>query len=179
MKAMTFALAAWVAFVVPGDGVAPQDSKPAAAALADVASIDAIVKSLYDVISGPAGQARDWNRFRSLFIPKAQLVVAAPLKEGGTRAVVMTPDEFVQRSSPAMLEGFFEREIARRVDAYGDIAHLFSTYESRHRLEDEKPFDRGINSIQLMKDKDRWWVVSIFWCRETPARPIPAEYLPK
>ena len=38
---------------------------------ADVASIDAIMKAVYDVISGDAGQKRDWDRFRSLFYKDA------------------------------------------------------------------------------------------------------------
>ena len=40
----------------------------------DVASIDAIMKAVYDVISGDAGKLRDWDRFRSLFHKDARLI---------------------------------------------------------------------------------------------------------
>ncbi|PYS40548.1 MAG: hypothetical protein DMF71_13055, partial [Acidobacteria bacterium] len=73
--------------------------------------------------------------------------------------------------------GFFEREVSRRVEKFGNIAHVFSTYESRHKLDDAKPFARGINSIQLMNDGSRWWIVTIFWQSEDEKNPLPAEYL--
>jgi hypothetical protein len=74
-------------------------------------------------------------------------------------------------------EGFFERESARKTEAFGQIAHVFSTYESRHAAEDAKPFQRGINSIQLMNDGKRWWIVTIFWQGEDEKNPLPEKYL--
>lgn len=149
-----------------------------AARPADVASMDAIITALYDVISGPAGQKRDWDRFRSLFIPGARLIPTGRTPEGAVRHRVMTPDEYAATSGP-MLEqrGFFEREIGRTTERFGNIAHLFSAYDSRNTATDPEPFARGINSIQLLHDGQRWWVVSIFWDSESPAHPIPAKYL--
>jgi hypothetical protein len=72
-------------------------------------------------------------------------------------------------------EGFFESEIHRRVERFGAVAHVFSTYESRH-ARDEKPFVRGINSIQLVRDGKRWWIASVVWDTERPDNPIPADY---
>jgi hypothetical protein len=146
----------------------------------DVRSMEAIVAALYDVISGPAGQKRDWDRFRSLFAPGARLIPARPLPTGGAEAVVLTPDDYVQRAAPRLeKDGFFEREVAAKTEAFGNIAHRFSTYESRHAAGDAQPFARGINSIQLLKDGDRWWVVTIFWDSERAGNPIPKEYLPR
>ena len=144
---------------------------------ADVATMDAIVASLYDVISGPPG-ARNWDRFRSLFVPGARLIPtgARPTGEVGSR--VLTPDEYIQRSAPRLeKDGFFEREVSRRLEKFGNIAHIFSTYESRHKADDVKPFARGINSIQLMNDGKRWWIVTVFWQAEDEKNPLPAEYL--
>jgi len=144
---------------------------------ADVATMDAIIASLYDVISGPPGP-RNWDRFRSLFVPGARLIPtgARPTCEVGSR--VMTPEDYAQRSG-AFLEknGFFEREVSRRMEKFGNIAHIFSTYESRHKADDAKPFARGINSIQLMNDGKRWWIVTVFWQAEDDKNPLPAEYL--
>lgn len=144
----------------------------------DVGSIDAIMKAVYDVISGPAGQKRDWNRFQSLFRPGARLIPSGVTPQGEHRITVLTPEEYAQRSGP-MLEsrGFFEREIGRTMERYGNIVQLFSAYESRAKAEDPEPFARGINSFQLWFDGNRWWVVTIFWQGETPDTPIPARYL--
>jgi hypothetical protein len=149
---------------------------------ADVGSVDAILKALYDVISGPAGQARDWNRFRSLFVPNARLMPAVP-QQGtpGARVLVWSADDYARRAGAGLeRNGFFEREIHRVTEQYGNILHAFSTYESRRTADlAEKPFARGINSIQLLKDGDRWWVVSIFWDSERPGNEIPSKYLPR
>jgi hypothetical protein len=158
---------------------APATTQTPAADPKDVATMDSIVAALYDVISGPAGQKRNWDRFRSLFVPGARLIPTGRNPQTGEVASrVRTPEEYITRSAPLLEQnGFFEREISRRTESFGNIAHLFSTYESRHKAEDEKPFARGINSIQLMNDGKRWWVVTIFWQGEDDKTPLPAEYL--
>jgi hypothetical protein len=172
------AFALSVLLAVPAN--AQQPTAPPAARPADVASIDAILAALYDVISGPAGQARDWDRFHSLFFPGARLIPTGRAQDGTVRARVQTPEEYRQ-SSGRMLEerGFFEVEIGRTVEQFGNIAHVFSAYASRSKLEDPEPFARGINSIQLFRDRDRWWVVSVFWDSERPDNPIPDRYIRK
>lgn len=140
----------------------------------DVGSIDAIVLALYDVISGAAGEERDWDRFRSLMYPGAVLLPAFP--EQGEGPAPMTVEEFVESSREyTEEEGFFERELARSVQRYGPVANVFSTYESRNEP-DAEPFVRGINSIQLVHDGDRWWVAHIAWTDEREAGPIPERY---
>jgi len=148
---------------------------------ADLASIEAIVAAAYEVISGPAGKQRDWDRMRSLFVPGACLIPTA--KEAGKHDVDLAPniidvDGWIARSEPFLAKtGFYEKEIARRVEQFGQIAHVWSTYESRHDPSDPKPFIRGINSIQLFNDGRRWWILSIYWQHEGPQHPIPQKYL--
>jgi hypothetical protein len=145
---------------------------------ADVESADAIVAAVYDVISGPAGQARDWDRWRSLFIPGARLIAVGAPQNGIARPRVMTPEDYVEASGPFLEEnGFFEEEIARVQEEFGPVVHLFSTYKSKRSMEDPEPFARGINSFQLLNDGDRWWVVTIYWASERPDLPIPERYL--
>jgi hypothetical protein len=155
----------------------PTPVSPPAANSADVATMDSVLAALYEVISGPAG-TRNWDRFRSLFIPGARLIPTTPRPTGEVGSRVLTVDEYVQRAGAFFeKEGFFEREAARRVETFGNIAHVFSTYESRHARDDAKPFQRGINSIQLMNDGKRWWVVTIFWQGEDEKHPLPGKYL--
>lgn len=147
----------------------------------DVASMDAILAALYDVISGPAGEKRDWNRMKNLFIPEGRLMPSGQNAETGAVGYrTWTVQEYIDQAGTNLEQnGFFEVEISRKVEQYGTIAHVFSTYESRRTLEDEKPFARGINSIQLLKGKDRWFIVSVFWMGESPQYPLPKNYLKK
>lgn len=144
----------------------------------DVGSLDSIMKAVYDVISGDKAKARDWDRFRSLFYKDARLIPTGKNAQTGVvSATVLSPDDYVKRAEPFFAkEGFYENEIARRVETFGSIAHVFSTYESRHAPA-EKPFARGINSFQLFNDGKRWWILTIYWQAETPEVPIPKEYL--
>lgn len=152
--------------------------QPGAADPADVQSVDAILRALYDVISGDSGVVRDWNRFRSLFAPGARLIPVGQRQAGEVGAQVLTPEDYIQRAGPFLeRNGFHEREVARRQESYGRIVHVFSTYESRRRATDARPFTRGINSIQLWHDGRRWWVQTIMWWGETPDTPIPPHYL--
>jgi len=90
----------------------------------------------------------------------------------------VTPDDYARSAGPRLeTVGFHEREIARRSESYGAIMHAFSTYESRHRASDPRPFARGINAIQLFNDGTRWWIQTVMWWAETPDTPLPARYL--
>ncbi|HXM36362.1 MAG TPA: hypothetical protein VN920_14305 [Pyrinomonadaceae bacterium] len=151
---------------------------------ADVASIDAIIAAAYDGISGSAGEKRDWDRERSLYIPGARLIpLAAEAGVAGSEDVDLAPqildvEGFIARVEPYFEEnGFYEKEIARRTEQFGKIAHVWSTYESRHNEDDPEPFMRGINSIQVFNDGKRWWIVSIYWQQESADAPIPQKYL--
>jgi hypothetical protein len=147
----------------------------------DVESIEAIVAAAYDVISGPAGKKRDWKRERSLFISGARLIPTAV--DAGRNDVDLAPqvldvDAYIARVEPYFATtGFYEKEVARRVEQFGQIAHVWSTYESRHDPNDAEPFMRGINSIQLFNDGSRWWILTIYWQHESRQHPIPEKYL--
>ncbi|MFW6193509.1 MAG: hypothetical protein ACOC83_08470 [Gemmatimonadota bacterium] len=162
--------AAWVApTAAQEEAPAPPEAEPA-----DVESIDAIVTALYDVISGPAGEERDVERFRSLFLPGASLV---PVSSQTGEPQRITLDEFIESSIPFMEEnGFFEEEVASTVERYGHLAQVFSTYASRNETDEPEPFVEGINSITLVFDGERWWVTHIAWNDTNLAGPIPEEY---
>lgn len=161
----------------PAATPAPNPPAAGAANAADVATLDSTIAALYDVISGPPG-ARNWDRFRSLFIPGARLIPTGRRQTGEVASRVLSPDEYVQRSSPVIEKnGFFEREVSRHTEQFGNIAHIFSTYESRHAKDDAQPLQRGINSIQMMNDGTRWWIVTIFWQGEDDRTKLPSKYL--
>jgi len=145
-----------LALIVPECGAAPKraKSKPGT----DEFAIESTVIAVYNVISGPAGR-RDWNRFKDLFAPGAHL--ASYGKDG---LVLLTPDEYVARNKPYFDEhGFFEWPVDTQVDRFKDIAHVSSSYESRHAPTDAQPFARGVNHIELVRSGDRWVVYSLVW----------------
>lgn len=142
---------------------------------ADTDSIESVVKAVYEVISGPAGP-RDWARFRSLFAEGGRLI-AMRTAAGATTPTLMSPDDYVQRTTPNFEKnGFFETGVAQRAETFGTIAHVFSTYESR-RAPGDKPFARGINSFQLIRQGNAWKVMTILWDSEREGNPIPEKYL--
>jgi hypothetical protein len=177
LPALTFAAPAPAAAQAPATSASPVIVPTPAADPADVASIDAIVAALYDVISGPQGQKRNWNRMRSLFLPGGRLMPVGPRQAGGNVIRVMEVNDYIALSGEQLeAMGFREREIANRTERFGNIAHVFSTYEG-FRGDESQPFLRGINSIQLMYDGTRWWIVSVFWEAERPDNPLPEAYL--
>lgn len=148
------------------------------AALHGLDSIDAMVAALYDAISGPAGGERDWERFRGLFYPGARLLRTVVSPEGVVSLSAMAVQDFIDFAAPFFrANGFYEREIGRRVEQFGHIVQVFSTYAAFSGPDDNGPLGRGINSIQLWSDGERWWVVSMLWDDERPGNPLPPDYL--
>jgi hypothetical protein len=150
----------------------PSASPIPAANPSDVKSIDSILTALYAVISGPAGD-RDYNRLRSLFAKDARLTSVK--KEAADHpARLLTVDEYINLAgSYFKTHAFYEQAIVNKVDRFGNMAKVFSSYESRN-APNEKPFARGINSIQLFYEQNRWYVLSILWDEESPTNPLPA-----
>ena len=142
----------------------------------DVSSIGSIIDALYEVISGEKGEERDWDRERNLFHPEARLIVVKK-EDNHLETKIMTSDEFIQYAKPFIDgKGFYEYEIARKVEEFGHVVHVWSTFESKYSKEDKNAHTRGINSIQLLNDQKRWWVMNIYWNKETNEFPLPEKY---
>lgn len=143
----------------------------------DVQSIESIMTALTDVISGSADDERDWQRFSYLFAEDAKLI---PTQKTATGEVVYnywTPAEYIEmykknRGGTA----FYEQELFRITESFGNIAHCFSTYAVRTK-ENGEIERRGINSIQLLKAKDRWYIMNVFWSNEQQNEVLPDKYL--
>lgn len=145
--------------------------------LSKVKTLDSTIETLYEVISGDAGVKRDWDLFKYLFVEEAKLIPTR-IVEGKPQLTFLTPSDYVERSGAWLEEnGFFEKEITRKVETFGTITHAFSTYASFRTSKDTEPFARGINSIQLMNDGERWWIISIYWLNESKEHPLPSAYL--
>jgi hypothetical protein len=155
---------------------APADDNPAQPA--DVESIDAIVKAFYASTAGVRGEPRQWDRFRSLFVNNGRMIAIHHVPHGGRALFFIPPEDYIE-SNKKYLEkaGFVEKELSRRTEQFGAIAHVFSTYESRRNPTDAEPYARGIYSIQLSHDGRRWWIVNVMWDSERPDQPIPERYI--
>ena len=162
--------------VAPAAPAADNGAEPAVAP--ELATLDGILSALYGTISGAAGAPRDWERLRSLFTHEGRMVVHGPNKSGDMTTRVLTISDYISRVTPVFAkEGFYETELARSTESFGQIAHVFSTYESRRSPDEATPFQRGMNSIQLVNDGRRWWIQSLVWQAETEKSPLPARYL--
>lgn len=140
----------------------------------DVESIDAIIKALYEVISGEGNEPRNWDRFRYLFAKDARLVPTTKGQDGEYVYRVLTPEEYITRFS-SRTQGFYEWELNRKTETYGTIAHAFTTYATRF-TKTGPVTNRGINSIQLFKDSKRYYILQIFWCGEDSGFSLPEAY---
>lgn len=146
---------------------APQASAP------DLKTLDGFVKAMYTSISGPAGMKRDPELQRSLFVPGARLAAVVKNAKGEPRMVTMDVEGYIKQSFPFMeSKGFFEQEVARRVERYGRVAQVFSTYESREK-EGGPVIERGVNSFQLLFDGTRWWCTGCAWADEEKGAALP------
>src|SRR5258708_1576672 len=156
---------------------ATQAPAPPQADAKDVDSVEHIIAAVYDCISGPAGP-RNWDRFRSLYYPGARMVPSSRDDKGVIRARIVSVDDYATRSQDYFTKnGFYESAIAKRVEVWDHITHVWSTYESRH-AKGEKPFARGINSFQLVYDGTRWWILTVYWEGEDAEHPLPQKHLP-
>lgn len=142
----------------------------------DVSSVDNIIAALYNVICGAPGEPRDWERFKYLFGKDAKLIPTGKIEGGNLIYRTMTPDEYITMFSSRIKTGFFEKELKRETVSFGTVYHAFSTYETRE-TENGPSTNRGINSIQLFKDQDRFYIVNIFWCAESMGFTLPASAL--
>lgn len=148
----------------------------------DVASPEAIVRAVYASTSGPAEvvEERDWDRLRALFLPGARFVLVRWLSPDGEESEVLRSwdvEGFIETARGFYRESsFYEREIAHEIDRFGNVAQVFSTYESRVDADDDTPVSRGINAVQVVFAEDRWWIARLVWDVESPSNPIPPEY---
>ncbi len=166
-------LAALLAVPALAQEPAAPPSAPGANA-ADVESVEAIVAALYDVISGAVGEPRDWDRMRSLFVPGALLVPAAPRPDGTAPPRVLGVEDWIAGAERFFAENaFYEREIGpRRTQQFGNVVNVMSPYGS-FREPDGEAFARGVNSITLVSDGARWYTVSIAWDVDREGNPLP------
>ncbi len=158
----------------------PEGPQPVAAVdlAADVKSIDGIMKALYESTAGPPGQPRDWDRLRNLCHSNMRFLAVREEDQGGTVVFVLTVEDYIMHNRTYFENGgFFESELARRTESFGNITHVWSTFESRMGSADAEPYTRGIYSVQLLKDGDRWWILSLSWDMEREGNPLPEKYL--
>jgi len=182
LLAASLLVAVTAAAQTPVPSPPPRPTQPPAPA--EAASVDAIVAALYTGVSHPPNEQPDWSHLRTICLKEARFI---PPQRPTGELVFFSTEDFITRVSSGIAArapkkedtGFFEREISRKADCWGNICQIFSTYAGRHLPSDAKPFVRGINSIQLVKDGNRWWIVNVIWDSETPEKSIASEYLPK
>jgi len=129
----------------------------------DVSTLDGILHASYEVLSGPIGQRRDWDRYRTLFADGARLMPVVAVAGQKPHVRQLNVDDYIRRVDPIFaVEDFWERETSRQTEIFGRIAHVLSSYESL-RDPNGPAFEHGANSMQLFFDDSRWWIISVMW----------------
>ncbi len=130
----------------------------------DEQSIGAVIDEMYAMISGPAGP-RDWSRQANCFLPEARQVRTFLDDAGRPAMTAMGLDDYAANVTPFFAANpFYEVETGRRIDLFGNIAHVWSHYEARTAPDDATPERRGINSIQLFNHPDLGWrIIHMIW----------------
>lgn len=144
----------------------------------DVSTINGLMKAFYEVVSGEAGEKRQWERDLSIHHPKAIYSYMTTINEE-SKQVTLSLEDFHKETDNMVLEtAFYENEINREVKVFGNIANVWSTYETR--LEKNGIVARrGINSIQLFYNNNKWQIISLVFDRETENNRIPQTFNPK
>ena len=143
----------------------------------NVSTLDGIIKAYYDVVTVKKGEKVSFERDSLLHIPNAHVGSGYVDKQSKQKFSYMTLKQYHKLADPSLSkDGFDEREIARRVEKFGSIYHVWSTYESRN-THDGPVIERGINSIELFYDGTRFWILGWFYDGERKDNPIPEEYL--
>ena len=143
---------------------------------ADVASIDAIIKAYYEVVSGPAGESAD--RARDEYLHHSSALIGIPTRgdDGQPTIRMITLTQYHDDFGGARPQPFYEWEINRETQRFGNVAHVWSTYASSREPAGEI-FTRGINSIELFWGSGRWWITSWSFDQEREGLEVPGEYL--
>jgi hypothetical protein len=155
---------------------APRPPEPS-----DVGTIDGIVKALLESLSFTIGSQPDYNRLRTLFHPLCQII--PPRNERETQSEVMELEVYIRQWVESIVftglerKGLIIKEIARRIQSYGSIGQVFITFKGNHAPNDPDPVQRGIYSVQLLREKQRWYILSLTWDIERQNSPIPRAYL--
>ena len=144
---------------------------------ADAATVESIVAAYYSAMSHAPGKAPDFERLRGIVLYVGMIVPPKTAAENFSVSDVDALADRYEKGKEPTATGLLEREVARRIDCFGTVCHVFSTYEARHTEADAKPFERGIRSMQILRDGKRWWIASVTWDVERPDNPIPAQYL--
>lgn len=142
----------------------------------DRADVEATVQAVYDVISGPVGQARDFDAMRDLYLPGAAMGAVSPGEDGQGRGRVITLDDYIERSGPWLVEnGFTERPTRTETTIYGELAYVRSAYEGVNGVTGEV-FVTGVNFITLFKIEGEWKIASLLWRSADEDWPVEAAF---
>ncbi|MBS1841788.1 MAG: hypothetical protein JSS69_10530 [Acidobacteria bacterium] len=143
----------------------------------DVSTIEGIVKASYETISGGVGVPRQWGRDRTLFAPSVRYISIGKDKSGAVKARTSDYQEYLDESDDFLVkQGFTEAELGRKIEQFGNVATVLSSYEGRV-ASTGKVVTRGVNIFSLYYDGKRWWIQTMLWDEESPKNPIPTELL--
>jgi hypothetical protein len=128
----------------------------------DFVQLDRLIREFYRVICFEEGGAPDFERLAALFSQHARITRVTPegidhLDVEGFSALVRELLELGAFTS------FYEHELRRSTHRYGRVFHIASAYETKAAPHAIDYLERGVNSLQVLREQDGWRIVSLCW----------------
>jgi len=142
----------------------------------DTKSPESLMLAALDVISGPKDEPREWERFRNLFLPSAQLGITGKGPNGESRHRMFGLEDFIKNNGPSYARtGFFETELGHKLEKWNGIASAMQAY--KWTIPDTDQMQRGVNNYQFIQGEGRWYITNLIFTNETEQNPIPETYI--
>ena len=129
----------------------------------------------YELFCFKGGATPDPEELRDLFMPEGKVINSNP-----DLPRALNVEQFIDlqqaQATHRAATGFYEREQFQKIDLFGNVAHVLSTYAKLDRSHTE-PFALGVGSVQLIKVQERWLISVVAWYDQTAEVQVPERYL--
>jgi hypothetical protein len=126
----------------------------------DVSSVDHIVNGYFDVLSGKADTPRDWDRFRSLFIPDGRFINIHTMRGPHQIPAVFDLQRFTDMLKVNLAKADIEEHpIKIEIHPAGNLTQAIVTSEAH--IGRSPRATRFLFTFELLKDVDRYWIVEV------------------
>lgn len=137
---------------------------------------EGVTQKMLEFISFEKDEVKDWDEFRNLFLPRAELIAIYPDAPPARQVSSLNLEEFVRYAgSTYPSEGFEEIVIGLDVKEFNGIATVFESFYCKTKSGSYEA--RGVNTYQLVFLNNRWWIASTMFVNETEDVKLPNEYL--
>ncbi|SCZ00860.1 nuclear transport factor 2 family protein [Alkaliphilus peptidifermentans] len=123
------------------------------------------IDKFYKIISGSAGERRNWNEFKSLFFSEDSSL--ASMKYNADKECItkgMDVESYIVGLCDFLKSNdFYEYGFNYEIKVIGSIASVYSEYAAKRKKEDSNIIKSGVNLVQLIHNGHEWKIHSMLW----------------